>query len=196
MKTREKYLNQVKQAYEGLCSSYATKLSEFVDAIEMQISVDEDPAQVSSLKDTLDFVKNNHVLSAEFLGLTNDLDYGARRGRIQRIILDNGGGIILQLGKWAHYYGGYNGMYAQVAEDIATWLKDRSTDGWEGHDDDAMLLDPSLEEIENGGYNVIFLSSMRSPITVAKALVALGSNSAIKLANELKRQYREDKGKK
>jgi len=55
-----------------------------------------------------------------------------------RIIMDNAGGIILQLGEWAHYY---NGLDKQVAHDISAWIEDRETTDWEGHEIEALDID-------------------------------------------------------
>jgi hypothetical protein len=66
------------------------------------------------------------------------------------VIFDNGGGITLQLGDWAHWYQDA----AQAARDYAEYIKTGSTDGWDGLDEDAAELEPSSEEISNGGYRV------------------------------------------
>lgn len=74
-----------------------------------------------------------------------------------RIILDNGGGIILQLGDWAHSYeGSTNARIAkQASDDIREWLKTGNTDRWDGHSADALSVAPTADEIRNGGYSVI-----------------------------------------
>lgn len=75
----------------------------------------------------------------------------------RRIILDNGGGIILQLGDWAHSYeGSTNARIAkQASDDIREWLKTGNTDRWDGHSADALSVAPTADEIRNGGYSVI-----------------------------------------
>ena len=73
------------------------------------------------------------------------------------IIFDNGGGITVQLPDFAHWYNDPT----QAARDIADYLSDGTTDGWEGHEDDAeddaAELDPTTEQILNGGYRVYAL---------------------------------------
>jgi hypothetical protein len=66
------------------------------------------------------------------------------------IIFDNGGGITVQLPDFAHWYNDPT----QAARDIADYLSDGTTDGWEGHEDDAAELDPTDDQIRNGGYRV------------------------------------------
>lgn len=70
-----------------------------------------------------------------------------------KIILDNGGTITLQLGAFAHSYDSER----RAAEDLAAWLADGDTSGWDGHEPDEMERNPSGEEIRNGGYRVIRL---------------------------------------
>ena len=67
------------------------------------------------------------------------------------VIFDNAGGITLQIGDWAHWYGGFDGYIEQAAEDYKAYLDDGNTDGWDGHEDDAASLDPSYDDIRNGG---------------------------------------------
>ena len=66
------------------------------------------------------------------------------------IIFDNGGGITLQIGDWAHWY--QNPRYA--ADDFRTYILTGNTDGWDGYEKEAFDLDPSDDEIRNGGYRV------------------------------------------
>ena len=73
-----------------------------------------------------------------------------------RLIFDNGGGLILQLPNFAHYYD----YMDQAAEDIANYIKDETTDGWEGHEEEAAELDPTYDEIRNGGYRVYTISEI------------------------------------
>lgn len=72
------------------------------------------------------------------------------------VIFDNGGGATLQLGKFAHYYQDMS----QSAEDVAVYLKDGNTDGWDGYEEDAAELNPSYEDIRNGGYRVYCLDDI------------------------------------
>lgn len=66
-----------------------------------------------------------------------------------RILFGNGGQIILQLKNWAHSYGDEGGSHdywsKQVADDVAEWLRTGSVDDWEGHDRDAMAVEPDEE---------------------------------------------------
>jgi hypothetical protein len=71
-----------------------------------------------------------------------------------RIILDNAGGITLQINNWAHYY---NGCESQLADDLKAWTYTRDTSDWDGHDDDALDLEPTQDELQNGGYRIIEL---------------------------------------
>lgn len=72
-----------------------------------------------------------------------------------RIICDNGGGITLQLGNWAHFFDGQPGNGpSEAAECLRDYLRMGSTDDWEGHEADAAELDPARAEIETGGYRV------------------------------------------
>lgn len=77
-----------------------------------------------------------------------------------RLIFDNGGGLTLQLGDWAHYYGGYDGCIEQAAEDIINYINNGNTDGWDGHEEEAAELDPTYDEIRNGGYRVYTISEI------------------------------------
>lgn len=76
-----------------------------------------------------------------------------------RIILDSGGGIILQLGDWAHDYGGFiiAAIAKRAANDIREWLRSGTTDGWQGHEANALAVNPTSDEIRNGGYRVIYI---------------------------------------
>lgn len=72
-----------------------------------------------------------------------------------RIIFDNGGGVTLQLGGWAHWYQDM----AQAAQDLKTYETEGNTDGWDGHEDEAAELDPTYDQIRNGGYRVYHSSA-------------------------------------
>jgi hypothetical protein len=69
-----------------------------------------------------------------------------------KVIFDNGGGITLQLGDWAHWYNDAD----QAAEDYHNYITDGSTEGWDGHEDDAAELDPTNDDIRNGGYRILY----------------------------------------
>jgi len=69
------------------------------------------------------------------------------------IILDNGGGITLQMGDYGHYYDDAD----QAANDIASWLGNADTSDWEGCEDEAVELDPTDEQVANGGYRMFQL---------------------------------------
>lgn len=74
-------------------------------------------------------------------------------GNEGKIILDNGGGITLQMGEFARYYDNVGA----AASDLADWLVDADTSTWDGHEDDAMDCNPTPDEIRNGGYRVVRL---------------------------------------
>jgi len=68
----------------------------------------------------------------------------------RKAIFDNGGGITLQLGTFAHHYA--TGAAAAIDWTASSFFE--TTDDWEGHDEDAMTLDPSYDDEHNGGYLV------------------------------------------
>ena len=70
-----------------------------------------------------------------------------------KIILDNGGGITLQMGEFAHYYDDPK----HAARDLADWLEDADTSTWDGHEEEAAECSPTGDDIRNGGYRVIRL---------------------------------------
>lgn len=72
------------------------------------------------------------------------------------IICDNGGGFTVQLPEWAHYYEGNSFHFTQAAEDIMAFFEHGNTHTWEGHEEDAMDLNPTDEQIRNGGYLVFY----------------------------------------
>ena len=68
-----------------------------------------------------------------------------------RIILDNGGGITLQLGPdYAHCYQDE----AQAACDLRDYITGSDTSDWDGCEPEAVGWEPEAEEIRNGGYRV------------------------------------------
>lgn len=67
-----------------------------------------------------------------------------------KVIFDNAGGITLQLGEWAHYYQDPK----QAARDYNDYLQDGNTDGWDGHEDESLEIDPTYDQIRNGGCRV------------------------------------------
>jgi hypothetical protein len=66
-------------------------------------------------------------------------------------IFDNGGGITLQLGDFAHHYSDPK----QAATDWLAFQKAKDTTEWDGHEEDSAELEPSYDEIRNGGYRVM-----------------------------------------
>jgi hypothetical protein len=99
-----------------------------------------------------------------------------------RIILDNAGGVTLQLGDWAHYY---NDASKQVADDIREWCETRDTAQWEGHEDDAAELNPTAEQYRNGGYREVIIHPGDSARDVRKSLYDLDWGNAQALAEAL-----------
>ena len=68
----------------------------------------------------------------------------------ERVIFDNTGGITVHLDGWSRCY-----LDAKVAaEDVQTYLETRNTTWWDDHEPEALALDPTIEEINNGGYRV------------------------------------------
>jgi len=67
----------------------------------------------------------------------------------RRVIFDDGGGIMLQIGQYGHYYD----FPDQAARD---WdlSKEESTDDWDGDDPEVAAIEPTQEQIRNGGYLV------------------------------------------
>jgi len=67
----------------------------------------------------------------------------------RRVVFDNGGGIMLQLGRYGHYYD----FPDQAAHD---WdlSRDESPDDWDGDDPEVAAIEPTQEQIRNGGYLV------------------------------------------
>lgn len=93
---------------------------------------------------------------------------------MSKIIFDNAGGITVQF-----YDTGIADFAAHTfdarlaAEWLLDFLADSDLSGWEGHDEDAMALDPTMEQIRNGGYReFIFdhfdLDSVRDLVTAAE----------------------------
>lgn len=93
---------------------------------------------------------------------------------MSKIIFDNAGGITVQF-----YDTGITDFAAHTfdARLAADWLLDFLTDSdlssWEGHDEDAMSLEPTNDQIRNGGYReLIFdhfdLASVRDLVTTAE----------------------------
>lgn len=98
-----------------------------------------------------------------------------------RIILDNGGGITLQLNGWAHHYD-YEGA---AATDIREWIATKDTSLWDGHEDDALDCEPTDEQIRNGGYRIIEIGEHDNTKDVFDRLVKLGWGNADALAGSL-----------
>ena len=93
----------------------------------------------------------------------------------ERVIFDNGGGITVQFYGWAHYYDNE----AQAAHDVVEWIKTHDTSDWDGHEDDALSLEPTGDDIRNGGYRVVQI------VDLPKALESLqgwGNGAAFAVA--------------
>ncbi len=82
--------------------------------------------------------------------------------RSAKIVFDNGGGttLILASGEFAHHYSDA----AQAAQDYSIYMRDGNVDGWEGHEAELAELDPSYDEIRNGGYRVFEPSDVEEAI--------------------------------
>lgn len=103
----------------------------------------------------------------------------------ERIILDNGGGITLQFGEYAHNYDDPR----HAAVDIREWLKTGDTSQWDGHDEDALQCAPTGEDIRNGGYRVIDIDrSADTPNNLADEItqIANGWGNGKELAEALR----------
>jgi len=79
-----------------------------------------------------------------------------------KLIFDNSGGLTLQLGQWGHWY--TNNNMKQGAEDYQAFITHRNTDGWYGHEEAELALDPSDEQIRNSGYRVYWEDEMEEQI--------------------------------
>ena len=66
------------------------------------------------------------------------------------VICDNGGGITVQTPTFAHHYRSAD----QAAEDVKAILSGDDCSGWDGNEPEARV-EPTLEDISNGGYRVI-----------------------------------------
>lgn len=75
-----------------------------------------------------------------------------------KVIFDNGGGITLQLGYWAHSYDGDYDYSKQAATDFAEFIKTRSTEGWEGHDEESLKFCQECQYtgVKNPGYDLYY----------------------------------------
>jgi hypothetical protein len=70
-------------------------------------------------------------------------------------IFDNGGGTTLQITDGAgNEFAAYFSDPRSAAENYGIAAHDQSVAGWDGHDPESMALDPSYDEIQNGGYRV------------------------------------------
>ena len=69
-----------------------------------------------------------------------------------RVVVDDRGHIILQLGGWAHAY--VHPMHIKaayaVAADLRRWIATGTTDGLDGHDAAELAVDPAEESIRAG----------------------------------------------
>lgn len=75
-----------------------------------------------------------------------------------KAIFDNGGGLILQLGTYAHHYDDMT----NAARDYLVYLDGDDTDNWDGHEDWARDVDPTIEELSNGAYREYDASDIES----------------------------------
>lgn len=70
-----------------------------------------------------------------------------------KIIFDNAGGVTTQFtdasGK---EFACHRFDVSNAADDVLAFLADPDVSSWEGHDEDANSLNPTREEIANGGY--------------------------------------------
>lgn len=74
-----------------------------------------------------------------------------------RAILDNAGGVTLQVEGFAAWFDDLDIAGATIA-DYLLWESDPST--WDGHDQDAADLDPTNEQIASGGYKIIYFHDL------------------------------------
>lgn len=95
-------------------------------------------------------------LREEFINALKELDETN-----ERVIFDNGGGVTLQLKGWACYYQNA----ANAARDVAAWIEAHDTSDWEGHENEALAVDPTNEEIRNGGYRVVEIADLPGALT-------------------------------
>jgi hypothetical protein len=65
-------------------------------------------------------------------------------------IFDNGGGITLQLGAFAHHYSDPE----LAAANWQDYANNPDPSDWEGHEPEALEIDPTYDQISNGGYRV------------------------------------------
>jgi hypothetical protein len=102
-----------------------------------------------------------------------------------RIILDNAGGVTLQLGSYAHHYQDL----AMAAEDLSNWLDDGDTSGWEGHEEAAAEIHhPTQDHSRNQGYRTIVLDrDVDNEVSIAAELEEVGWVNGDLLAQELMR---------
>lgn len=100
-----------------------------------------------------------------------------------RVILSDSG-ITLQLEGWAHHYYGH-GEAEQCAGDIAEWLRTGSTEGWEGHDPEALEVDPTYEEERNGCCRIIYIDRTVDTLFSLGDQMPEGWNNGVKLADAL-----------
>jgi hypothetical protein len=82
--------------------------------------------------------------------------------RSAKIIFDNGGGITLILadGEFAHYYS----HAEQAAQDYSIFMRDGNVDGWDGHEPELADLDPSYDDVHNGGCRMFDPSDVEEAI--------------------------------
>ena len=86
------------------------------------------------------------------------------RNKKNQAIFDNGGGITLQMGSFAHHYSDAEA----AATDWAAYQAKGDTSDWDGHDAEALELDPTCDEIRNGGYCVLDAEKITRMIDAAE----------------------------
>lgn len=70
------------------------------------------------------------------------------------IILDNGGGITLQVKQGRYRYQHYYDQPKQAARDLIMALAGSQVRDWDGNEADQGWLEPSQDQISNGGYHI------------------------------------------
>lgn len=69
---------------------------------------------------------------------------------VVRIIFDRLGGVTLQLGNYGRYYEDAE----QAARDYTAWLREGTAENLEDSEPEALELDPTPEEINDGSYRI------------------------------------------
>jgi hypothetical protein len=109
-----------------------------------------------------------------------------------RIILDNGGGITIQL--WyegdpvgVNEFGCTDDSAADRADDILAHLRgEMAIADYEGHEPEAFNLEPSIDEIKNGCYRVVRIDGIEDLSGAIKELEGTGWRNGQELAEALR----------